>query len=88
MNRSSYLALACAALFGCGGPDDAGDVAITEGAAPASEAETTMENADNYDLREQRAKFARIDMAPDTSFLTDEERQVVNLLIQAADLMS
>src|SRR5215210_2230880 len=33
-------------------------------------------------------KLARIDMKPDTSFLTAEEREVVNLLIQAADLMS
>jgi peptidase M49-like protein len=34
------------------------------------------------------AKLARIEMAPDTSFLNAEEREVVNLLIQAADLMS
>jgi hypothetical protein len=33
-------------------------------------------------------KLARIDMRPDTSFLTAEEREVVNLLMQAADLMS
>ena len=33
-------------------------------------------------------KIARIDMNPDTSFLNDEQRQVVNLLIQASDLMS
>ena len=34
------------------------------------------------------AKLARIEMAPDTSFLSAEEREVVNLLIQAGDLMS
>jgi hypothetical protein len=33
-------------------------------------------------------KLARIEMNADTSFLTAEEREVVNLLIQAADLMS
>ena len=33
-------------------------------------------------------KLARIDMNPDTSFLNAEEREVVNLLIQAGDLMS
>ena len=33
-------------------------------------------------------KLARVAMTPDTSFLTAEEREVVNLLIQAADLMS
>src|SRR5688572_16961029 len=34
------------------------------------------------------AKLARVEMSPDTSFLTAEEREVVNLLIQAGDLMS
>ena len=34
------------------------------------------------------AKLARVEMAPDTSFLSAEEREVVNLLIRAADLMS
>ena len=33
-------------------------------------------------------KLARVEMNPDTSFLTAEEREVVNLLIQAADLMN
>jgi len=33
-------------------------------------------------------KLARVEMNADTSFLTAEEREVVNLLIQAADLMS
>src|SRR5688572_11564339 len=33
-------------------------------------------------------KLARVEMNPDTSFLTAEEREVVHLLIQAADLMS
>ena len=41
-----------------------------------------------YDLAGQYAKLARIDMAPDTSFLNQEQRDVVNLLIQASDLMS
>ncbi len=33
-------------------------------------------------------KLARVEMNADTSFLTAEEREVVNLLIQAAALMS
>src|SRR3954454_1830807 len=33
-------------------------------------------------------KLARVEMRADTSYLTDEERKVVNLLIQAADLMN
>lgn len=41
-----------------------------------------------YDLAAQRAKLAVIEMAPDTSFLNTEERDVVNLLIQASKLMS
>ncbi|MEA1015457.1 dipeptidyl-peptidase 3 family protein [Sphingosinicella sp. LY1275] len=43
---------------------------------------------DSYDLAASRAKIARIEMAPDTAFLNGEERQVVNLLIQAAELMN
>ncbi|HEX7856733.1 MAG TPA: hypothetical protein VF503_23890 [Sphingobium sp.] len=35
-----------------------------------------------------RAKIARVQMRPDTSYLNAEERQVVNLLIQAANRMS
>src|SRR5688572_31046109 len=34
------------------------------------------------------AKLARVEMNPDTSFLTAEEREVVNILIQSANLMS
>ena len=41
-----------------------------------------------YPLAEARAKIAPIAMTPDTSFLTAEERQVVNLLNDAASLMS
>src|SRR5262245_39032539 len=55
--------------------------------APASAAtpETSPESAG--DIAATRAKFARIVMKPDTSYLTAEERKVVNLLIKAADLM-
>ena len=41
-----------------------------------------------YDLAAQRAKIARIEMHPSTAFLNAEERDVVNLLIQAAELMN
>ena len=43
---------------------------------------------DNYDLAAQYAKIVPIHMDPDTSYLTGEERQVVNLLIEASDLLS
>ena len=52
----------------------------------------TSNNITATDTAEQQsnglAKLARIEMAPDTSFLNQEEREVVNLLIQAANLMS
>ncbi len=41
-----------------------------------------------HDLAASRAKLARIEMRPDTSYLSSEERQVINLLIQAANEMS
>lgn len=41
-----------------------------------------------YDLTQARAKIAKIEMHPDTSYLSSEEKQVVNLLIQAAEKMS
>lgn len=44
--------------------------------------------ADGYDLAAQRGKLAVINIAPDTSFLNAEEKQVVNLLIEASHLMS
>lgn len=52
-------------------------------AAPAAAQEEAT-----YDLAAQRAKIARIEMRPDTAFLTAEERKVVNLLIRAAELMN
>ena len=55
------------------------------GQAPRSAA---SEAAGGYDLAAQRAKIKRIEMAPNTSFLNAEEREVVNLLIQAAELMN
>lgn len=45
-------------------------------------------SADGYDLAAQRAKIARVPMTVDTSFLNEEQRQVVNKLIQVGDLMS
>jgi hypothetical protein len=55
---------------------------LATAAAPAIAAEPA------YDMAASRAKLARIEMRPDTSYLSAEERQVVNLLIQAANHMS
>ncbi|KHK90518.1 dipeptidyl-peptidase 3 family protein [Novosphingobium malaysiense] len=41
-----------------------------------------------YDLSGQKAKLAVIDMDVDTAFLNAEQREVVNLLIKASDLLS
>ncbi|MEA3034094.1 MAG: hypothetical protein QOH86_2110 [Sphingomonadales bacterium] len=54
--------------------------------APAAAPEAAAQ-PEGYDLATQRAKIVRIAMHPDTSFLTAEERDVVNDLIQAADLL-
>ncbi|HEX8062019.1 MAG TPA: hypothetical protein VF535_02280, partial [Allosphingosinicella sp.] len=58
-------------------------------ARPAEPVTTAAAPAPNsYDLAAQRAKIARIEMAPNTAFLNAEEREVVNLLIRAAELMN
>lgn len=44
--------------------------------------------ASGEDLSAMRAQIAVVEMNPDLSFLTDEERRVVNLLNQAGALMS
>src|SRR4051794_16174436 len=57
-------------------------VAVLSAAIAAAPPETIRQVADS------RAKIVRVAMAPDTSYLTAEERQVVNLLLQAAHKMS
>ena len=58
--------------------------------AACQAASTNQQNASATGGSEQAAadKLARVEMQADTSYLTDEERKVVNLLIQAADLMN
>ena len=55
---------------------------------PAATAPAATAPASAYPLAEQRAKIAPITITPDVSFLNAEERQVVNLLNEAADLMT
>src|SRR5688572_29623175 len=54
----------------------------------APEAAPAAAGHEAYDLAASRAKIAPVKMNPDTSFLNAEEREVVNLLIQAAELMN
>ena len=56
-------------------------------ATPVVAAPAAPVAAEEYDLAAQKAKLATITMDVDTSFLTPEERGVVNLLIQASDLL-
>ncbi|RZV44066.1 MAG: hypothetical protein EX271_02600 [Acidimicrobiales bacterium] len=59
----------------------------TQSPSPNSGQEKTELTQSNYDLKAQYDKIAPVDMNVDTSFLTDEERQVINLLIDAAAYM-
>ena len=73
MRQISLIALLLATA--CGSADNGQQAAGVETAAASA-------------LAASRAKIARIEMNPDVGFLTTEEKQVVNLLIQAGDLMS
>ncbi len=44
--------------------------------------------AQPYNLAQQYEKFAEIQMSPDTSFLSDSEKAVINKLIKASQLLS
>jgi hypothetical protein len=73
--RKALLAVLILSTAACAGTN-----AGPQPAPPAAESA--------YNLAAQRAKIARIPMAPNTAFLNAEEKEVVNLLIRAADLMS
>ena len=77
--RIALIPLVLASLAAC--TQNVAETAPPVAAAPAPA-------ADGYDLAAQLAKLAVIEMEPDTSYLSAEERQVVNLLIDASDLMS
>lgn len=83
--RLSPLALLLAGTACTTAPAPA-DVASTGPVPPVAVADAAAEPG--YDLTAQKAKLANIPMEVDTAFLTAEERDVVNLLIKASDLMS
>ena len=67
-------------------------IALLTACSPANEAEAPTTAAaqthDGYNLQAQYDRIAEIDLTgTDTSFLTNEERKVVNLLIEAAGYM-
>ena len=53
----------------------------------ACSATTQQAEPTGYDMAASRASIADVRMAPDTAYLTHEERQVVNLLIEASGYM-
>ncbi|MFC3712098.1 hypothetical protein ACFOMD_05935 [Sphingoaurantiacus capsulatus] len=75
MRSTPFIALLLATAA-CGEADNSGQQAASGETSAASS------------LTASRAKIARIEMAPDLSFLSAEDKQVVNLLIQAGNLMS
>ncbi|GAB4126883.1 MAG: hypothetical protein Kow00104_12130 [Rhodothalassiaceae bacterium] len=64
-----------------------GGVWLTFRDRPSVPTDAVVETEASYDLAAARAKFARVEMAPDLGFLNDEERGIVNLLIEASKLM-
>lgn len=74
------LFASAAALVAC---SNANEVEVTD---PVETVEVT-ETAPFYDVKGQYGKFAEIRMKPDTSFLTDSERAVVNKLMQIGPLL-
>ncbi len=76
MTRHHLLAAAAAAS------------ALVLTAAACNAPSATQEKVAELGEKSTVDKLARVDMQVDTSYLTGEERQVVNLLIQAADLMN
>ena len=69
-------------------PAEAAPADVTELTSEASPEPGPHEPSNGKNLAEMRAQFAIVEMDVDTSFLTDEERQVVNKLIEVGDLMS
>jgi len=76
--RKAALASLLLATAACTTAGEGGPAAVSTSGA-ASQAD---------DLSAQRAKIARIAMPANTAFLSAEEREVVNLLIEAAELMN
>ncbi|MEZ5998784.1 MAG: hypothetical protein R3B98_08840 [Hyphomonas sp.] len=82
----SFASVCLAALLAACGTHTVAPEAPAAAAAPAEAA--AVPTASHDALVAMRDKFARIEMAPDTSFLSAEDVEVVDLLNQAANLMS
>lgn len=72
------LFASAAALMACSGASE--PVVVETDVAP-------VEATPFYDIKGQYGKFAEVRMKPDTAFLTDSERAVVNTLMQVGPLL-
>lgn len=83
------LAVSALALIAACDKKEPAPAAPTETpAAVEAPAPSAVVTASRDHLEAMRSQIARVDMAPDTSFLTVDEVRVVNLLNQTATLMS
>ena len=85
--KSTFIASVCLAAFASACSSPAPDVETRPADIATAPAEQTPV-ADTATLETMRAQIARIEMSPDTSFLTAEQKEVVNLLNEAANIMS
>ncbi len=84
-----FFALAVSALLlaaACGKKEAPASASAAPAADIAAAASSMAASRDQ--LEKMRAQFAIVDMTPDTTFLTNEEVRVVNLLNEAGSLMS
>ncbi len=81
--RNALLTISITALLAACGQND-----LQAELPKTAEKEITLQTAGGFDLERQYNKFAKIDMNPDTSFLSASERAVVNKLIEASDYLS
>lgn len=80
--RRHLLIVSLAVLAACSGQKDATP------APQRSESGESVPAASREKLEAMRAQFAVVEMNPDTSFLSAEDRDVVNLLNEAAELLT
>ena len=83
--RILLTTLATAALIAACGAQTSVDNQPT---SPTTTVVDSPASAPSYDLAAQYAKFAKIPLNPDTSFLTVSEKAVVNKLIEASKVMT
>ena len=86
MRRILAVSASALALIGACAKKEAPAAPAPEQTPAAAQGQSVSAPRERLDA--MRAQIAIVDMAPDTSFLTVEEARVVNLLNEAAELMS